>query len=395
VEKIAHFCQVETEQVVVVRDMPSIYQVPILLEQQGLIPLLQNTLHLDQMTIPQQLSLKGQQTWNSWKSLTMGPEHKFYEPVEIALVGKYTEFHDSYTSVIKALEHCAMACRRALKIRWIDSEHLEQSEKDSGLYHKAWHDVCTADGILVPGGFGVRGTEGMIGAARYARENNRPYLGICLGMQIAVIEYARNVCGFKNATSAEFLEKQKTSQRDSAIPTPVESSQPQDGLGKASALDLDSRSEHPVIAFMPEIDPKTLGGTMRLGLRRTMFQPGSEWSKMRKLYGEQDVIRERHRHRYEVNPEYIDRIQGQEAGGLHFVGKDSKGTRMEVVEIKEHPWFVGVQFHPEYLSRVLDPSPPYLGLVAASAGCLDEISELQVKKAKENGGNGVQTIQGF
>ncbi|KAF2401006.1 CTP synthase [Trichodelitschia bisporula] len=360
VEKIAHFCQVDVEQVIVVRDMPSIYQVPVLLEEQGLIPLLKQGLQLDATIEPDMLT-RGKHIWQQWRTLTT-PNQNFYEPLSIALVGKYTTFHDSYLSVIKALEHSAMRCRRRLTIMWVDSEHLEPAaqETDPAKYHKAWHNVCTADGILVPGGFGDRGTEGMIAAARWARENKRPYLGICLGMQIAVIEFARNVVGMAGATSEEFVAK--------------------DAEGKPAA-----KTDQLAIVFMPEIDKTTMGGTMRLGRRPTHFQPGSEWSKLRALYGGKETIDERHRHRYEVNPEVIARLQEK---GLAFVGKDDSGVRMEVVELAkevEHPWFVGVQFHPEYLSRVLEPSRPYLGFVAASAGVLAEVTESVGGRAEVNG----------
>lgn len=358
VNKIAHASQVEDEQVLAVHDMPTIYQVPILLEQQGLIPLLRNGLKLDDIKLDQPTVQKGHSIWEAWKNLTLAnPSH--LETVKIALVGKYVELHDSYMSVIKSLEHCAMRCKRKLEIIWVDAEDLESQNANQNpvKFHKAWHDVCTANGVLVPGGFGLRGTEGMMAAARWARDNKRPYLGICLGMQIAVIEYARSVCGISDATSEEFTKNAAGSEN--------------------------------VIVFMPEIDKTTMGGTMRLGRRPTLFQPGSEWSKLRALYSDKDgVIEERHRHRYEVNPEYIERL---EAAGLSFVGKDDQGIRMEIVEIKDHPWFVGVQFHPEYLSRVLDPSRPYLGFIAASAGCLDEITKQQqglADRTKANGING-------
>ena len=199
--------------------------------------------------------------------------------------------------------------------------------------------------------------EGMVAAAKWARENKKPYLGICLGMQIAVIEYARNVCGIPKATSEEF----------------------------------DSPGEN-VVIFMPEIDKATMGGTMRLGRRATHFQADSEWSKLRQLYGRQTDIHERHRHRYEVNPACVARL---EAAGLPFVGKDDTGERMEVIELKgDHPFFVGVQFHPEYLSRVLSPSPPYLGLVAASAGCLDEMIAQVQQRAQGNGDAGAEMANG-
>ena len=353
IEKIAHFCQVDFEQVVMVRDMPSIYQVPMLLEQQGLIPLLKKILALDSLTISPALTTKGRQTWAQWNSLT-GSQHRYQDAVTIALVGKYIELHDSYLSVLKSLEHSAMRCNRRLDLRWVDSEHLESSfrEKDPAKFHKAWHEVCTAQGVLVPGGFGERGTEGMIQAAKWAREMKTPYLGVCLGMQVAVIEHARHVCDIKDATSEEFK----------------------------------PNAEDKLIMFMPEVNKEHMGGTMRLGLRPTLFQEGSEWSRLRALYAGKTEILERHRHRYEVNPDYIERL---EKGGLSFVGKDDQGVRMEIVEIKDHPWFVGVQFHPEYLSRVLDPSRPYLGFVAASAGMLDTITKEYQNGIGVNGVEGV------
>jgi CTP synthase len=346
VEKIAHFCQVDTEQVVVVRDMPSIYQVPMLLEQQQLIPMVRQFLALDALTISPAMIEKGHHTWSQWQSLT-SHDTRYHDPVTIALVGKYVELQDSYLSVIKSLEHATMRCRRKLDIRWVDSDHLEPKcqKSDPEKFFTAWNQVVKASGILVPGGFGQRATEGMIAACTWARENKKPYLGICLGMQIAVIEYARNVCGIKDATSEEF----------------------------------NGDAENKLIMFMPEVDKTTMGASMRLGLRPTLFQQGSEWSRLRALYAGKTEILERHRHRYEVNPEFIDTL---ESAGLSFIGKDDAGVRMEVVEIKDHPWFVGVQFHPEYLSRVLDPSRPYLGFVAASAGVLEEVT----REYQEGGG---------
>lgn len=360
-DKVAQFCQVEPSQVVAVHDVESTYHVPLLLETQGLIPLLRDILRLDALLISPFLVDKGTRTWNSWKHLTSSQDHLF-QSVSIALVGKYTNLHDSYLSVIKSLEHAAMACSRKLNLVWVDASHLEEPTQANSPaeFHKAWHELCTAQGVLVPGGFGTRGTEGMIKAANWARKNNIPYLGICLGMQIAVIEFARNVCNLPNATSIE----------------------------------LDGNTLEPVVIFMPEIDRATLGGTMRLGIRPTIFQPKSEWSKIRALYSEDRdwssskdaeipkgavsgssqslplIISERHRHRYEVNPAYVDALT---AHGLSFVGRDEGGERMEILELADHPWFVGVQFHPEYLSRVLRPSKPYLGFVAASAGCLEEV----------------------
>ncbi|EEB09800.2 CTP synthase Cts1 [Schizosaccharomyces japonicus yFS275] len=281
----------------------------------------------------------GASMWASWKQLTSGHD-RLFKKVSIVLVGKYTHLQDSYISVIKSLEHSAMRCGRKLDLQWVEAADLENetNNTDPLRYHKAWHLVCSADGILVPGGFGTRGIEGMIAAAKWARENNTPYLGICLGLQVAVIEYARNVCGIEEATSSEF----------------------------------DPDAKEPVVIYMPEISKDKLGGTMRLGLRPTVFQAGSEWSKLRKLYGNRAEVLERHRHRYEVNPEYIERIQ---TAGLTFIGKDDRGERMEIIEKKDHPYYVGVQYHPEYLSKPLNPSVPLFGLVAASAGVLDRFLE--------------------
>jgi CTP synthase len=251
-----------------------------------------------------------------------------------------------------------MACARKLNLVWIDASNLEQSTLQSSpeAFHKAWHQLCTADGVLVPGGFGCRGTEGMIAAATWARTKPKPYLGICLGMQVAVVEYARNVCG----------------------------------IPEAASIEVNGQTTHPVVVFMPEIDKATMGGNMRLGLRPTLFQKDTEWSRLRKLYGGAHTVEERHRHRYEVNPDYIAKL---EQNGMDFIGKDDKGERMEIVELKDHPFFIGVQFHPEYLSRVLKPSPPYLGFVAASAGLLDQVLSKSMNAAgMVNGYNEVNGI---
>jgi CTP synthase len=356
-DKIAMFCQVEPEQVIGVHNVSSTYHVPLLLEKQGFLHVLSDLLKIQNVELPQSLVAKGQSTWKQWKALTTSQEHVF-DTVDIALVGKYVSLHDSYLSVIKSLEHAAMASRKKLNIIWVDASHLEHSARAENPqeYHAAWHALTTANGILVPGGFGTRGTEGMMLAAQWARTKKVPYLGICLGMQIAVIEYARHVCGLDGANSVE----------------------------------LDERTSHPMIVFMPEIDKVNLGGTMRLGARPTIFQENSEWSKLRALYGlGRTSVDERHRHRYEVNPEYIDQLQ---KAGLHFIGKDDKGERMEIVELKDHPWFVGVQFHPEYLSRVLAPSKPFLGFVSAAAGVFDEVMNASQANEADKLANGVDNI---
>lgn len=339
ISKIAMFCNLGPKQVLDVYDVSSTYHVPLLLQKQGLVDLLTRKLALDKIPISGRFRERGNGLLGKWRQLTTQHDRSF-ETVSIAMVGKYTHLQDSYLSVIKALEHSAMRCHRRLEILWIESSDLESESDEKAKYHQAWTKLCRADGILVPGGFGTRGTEGMIKAASWARENKKPYLGICLGLQIAVIEFARNVCKLEGANSEE----------------------------------LDPEAETKAVVFMPEGDREKLGGTMRLGARTTVFQPGSEKSKIRKLYGSADSVEERHRHRYEVNPELVETF---ESAGLKFVGRDTAGQRMQVLEMDDHPYYVATQYHPEYLSRVLDPSRPILGLVAAACGKLDEITKGQ------------------
>lgn len=397
INKIALYCDVERSQVVSVTDVASLYHVPLLLESQGLIKLVSEVLRLDLVNLSPSLVRRGGQTWNAWKELTISQDH-LYNSVSIALVGKYTDHPDSYHSVVKSLEHAAMACSRKLVLITVDAEHLEETTAISAPkeFHKAWHQIYEADGILIPGGFGERGCEGMISAIKTCRENKKPFLGVCLGLQLATIEFARNKCNLPEAKSEEF----------------------------------NAEAAVQMIKFMPEIDRTTMGASMRLGNRPTIFQPGSEWSKIYQLYREDSsssipttngttttalsngksetlslhgtsiangtavkippassdasplIIHERHRHRYEVNPDYVKQL---ERAGLNFVGRDDSGQRMEVLELKEHPYFVGVQFHPEYLSRVLRPSKPFLGLVAASAGILSEVTEGKKRRASSMG----------
>jgi CTP synthase len=248
------------------------------------------------------------------------------EEVHIAMVGKYTDLTDAYLSVIKSLQHAAMAVDRKLVIDWIEASHLE-TDWETKEHKAAWTMLRDADGVLVPGGFGDRGIEGKILAANYARTSSVPYLGICLGLQVATIEFCRNVLGMEGANSTEF----------------------------------EDNPDHAAVVFMPEISKTHLGGTMRLGSRPTLWQ--HEGSTIRKLYGEGESVDERHRHRYEVNPDLIERI---EAAGLVFVGKDESGQRCEIFELENHPYYVGVQFHPEFKSRPNRPSPPFLGLLKAA-----------------------------
>ncbi|KAJ8468896.1 hypothetical protein ONZ45_g17078 [Pleurotus djamor] len=367
-DKISMFCHVASDQVFGVHDVSSVYHVPLLLESQGIIEYLTNRLKLDTIQITEEMRDKGRSLATRWKEMTSVQE-RLYDTVQIALVGKYTDLKDSYMSVIKSLEHSAFRVQRKLIIHWVESSDLEPATQETNAkqYHDAWRSVVGAGGILVPGGFGTRGTEGMMLAIKYAREQKIPFLGICLGFQLAVIEWARNVLGLQNATSAEFV----------------------------------SDAEHPVIVFMPEISKTHMGGTMRLGLRPTIFQNDTEYqaspgasnpspssstsslssspptppptiaakpySKARRLYGSKQTIWERHRHRYEVNPQYVERLESV-PNGIRFTGKDEKGERMQVMELYDHPYFVGFQAHPEFCTRPLNPSPPFLGLVAAACG---------------------------
>ncbi|PTB41835.1 hypothetical protein M441DRAFT_26991 [Trichoderma asperellum CBS 433.97] len=358
IRKVARSCGVQYEQVIGVRDMDTIYQVPMLLEQEGLLKLLQKGLALDKVTQSPAQVKQGQHLWDLWKK-TVIPEHHL-EPVNIALVGKYVTLDDAYLSVRKSLEHSAMRCKRKLNLIPVDSEHLEKEMQtaDPIKYHNAWKAVCEANGVIVPGGFGSRGIEGMIEATKWARERKVPFLGICLGLQVAVQEYARNMLGYKHATSEEV----------------------------SGAL-----AEHRFVIFMPEGSKEQMGGTMRLGTRTTHFKPGTEWSKLRAMYEGAEVVEERHRHRYEVNPEYIDELEN---GGLAITSLDDQGVRVETIEIKDHPFFVGLQAHPELTSKVLSPSPPFLGFVAASAGCLDQITE-EINHKKDGLVNGTSGASHF
>ncbi|XP_035190045.1 CTP synthase 2 [Oxyura jamaicensis] len=325
-EKISMFCHVEPEQVIFIHDVSSTYRVPILLEEQGIIKYFKQRLNLPIDDQPSDLLMK-------WRKMADRYE-RLLKVCSIALVGKYTKLSDCYASVFKALEHSALAINHKLDLMYIDSTELERSTEveNSVKYHQAWHKLCKADGILVPGGFGIRGTEGKLQAISWARTKKKPFLGVCLGMQLAVVEFARNCLNLKDANSTEF----------------------------------DPDTKNPVVIDMPEHNPGDMGGTMRLGKRRTVFK--TQNSILRKLYGDEMFVEERHRHRYEVNPELTHSFEEK---GLKFVGHDTEGNRMEIIELENHPYFVGVQFHPEFSSRPMKPSPPYLGLLLAATGTLN------------------------
>jgi CTP synthase len=321
-QKISSFCHVPVSNVLSVHDVTNVYQVPLLLQSQNLHQLLEN-----------QLKFSAQDPdLGRWETMA-NQMSSWDDTVQICLIGKYTGLQDSYLSIIKALRHAAIACQHKLDLQWVEATDLEENNKE------AWTKVKQAQGIIVPGGFGNRGFDGKILAAQYCRESNKPYLGVCLGFQAMVVEYCRNVLNLEGANSAEF----------------------------------DEKSAHPVVFFMPEIDKTTMGGTMRLGSRVTnfthpTFDDGTS-SIMKRLYKNEDMIHERHRHRYEVNPDYVGQIHD---GGLKLVGRDETGERMEVAELPSHPYYVGAQYHPEFKSRPLHPSPPFHGLVLAAIGKLDE-----------------------
>ena len=317
--KLAAFCHVGEDAVVSAHDVSNLYQIPISLFEQSVLGKVSSHLGFE---VPQNLPIL-----DEWKEMADKVD-TLEDQVRIAMVGKYTGLSDSYLSVIKALQHSAFAVDRKLIIDWIESADLDPNDR-TDRYEEAWKILKEADGILVPGGFGNRGVEGKIAAANYARVNRVPYLGVCLGLQIATIEFCRNVLNLHGANSAEFDEE-----------APV----------------------HAVV-FMPEISKTHMGGTMRLGSKPTPFLVDD--CKIRRLYGDVDYVDERHRHRYEVNPDLIDRI---ESSGLKYVGKDETGKRCEIMELEGHPYYVGTQYHPEFKSRPGRPSPPFLGLLKAACG---------------------------
>ena len=321
-EKLAAFCHVSPEAVVSAHDVSNIYRIPILLDEQGVSEVLSKEIGFE---LPDSRPLL-----EDWIKMAETVDN-LDEVVKIAMVGKYTGLSDSYLSVIKALQHSSFEVNRKLQINWIEAENLDEKVKrdDAEKYNEAWKLLKESDGILVPGGFGIRGIEGKIKAAEYARLNKIPYLGVCLGLQIATIEFCRNVLGMEKANSTEF----------------------------------DENTPHPAVVFMPEISKTHMGGTMRLGTKPTPFLV--EDCKMKRLYGNKPHVDERHRHRYEVNPDLITRI---EEAGLIYVGKDETGQRCEIMELENHPFYVGTQYHPEFKSRPGRPSPPFLGLLKASIG---------------------------
>ena len=306
-DKIALFCNVQKKAVIENLDADSLYHVPLMLEKQGLADTVCEMLGIE----------KKDPDLKEWKALA-DKALNLKKKVKIALVGKYVSLHDAYISIVESLKHAGIANDADVDIKWVDSEDITDDN-----VNETFSDV---NGILVPGGFGNRGIEGKIKAIRYARENNVPFFGICLGMQLSVVEFARNVLNFKNANSAEF----------------------------------DEKTEYPVIDIMAEQkEIENMGGTMRLGLYPCKLTDGLI---CKSLYG-QDLIYERHRHRYEFNNKYIEEF---EKAGMKISGRSPSETLVEIVEIPSHKWFVGVQFHPEFKSRINRPHPVFLGFVKAA-----------------------------
>ena len=330
-EKLALFCDVKKEHVLENLDAESLYEVPLKLEKEGFADAVCEILNLPKKT-------PDLTAWEEMVKRERTPEHE----VTVGLVGKYVALHDAYLSVAESLKHGGIAESCKVHIKWIDSEDLEKENGEALL-----SDV---DAIIVPGGFGKRGTDGKIKAIRYARENKVPFLGLCLGMQLTIVEFARNVCGISDADSSEFNED----------------------------------TQNPVIYLMPEQNGVVnLGGTLRLGAYPCKLKPGTLASR---LYGEagtqpggqdntgsicgqdnagQNVISERHRHRYEVNNAYKDVLT---AKGLVFSGESPDGRIMEMAEIPDHPYFIATQAHPEFKSRPDAAHPLFKGLVEAAIG---------------------------
>ena len=306
--KIALFCNVPVSHVLQNLDVEYLYEAPLAMEREKLADVVMQSLGLE----------KRKPDLTDWEAMVENLRHPD-KTVNIAMVGKYTQLHDAYLSVVEALKHGGIACKAKVEITWIDSEELNEKNLDQRLYQ--------VDGILVPGGFGGRGTEGMILAAQYARVHKIPYLGICLGMQMAIVEFARHVLDYEDANSIE----------------------------------LAPETTHPVIALMPDQeDIEDLGGTLRLGSYPCVL---ADDSLSLKLFGQKE-IQERHRHRYEVNNAYRKELAEK---GMTIAGTSPDGHIVEMIEIPSHPFFVGTQGHPEFKSRPNHAHPLFRGFVQAAA----------------------------
>lgn len=306
--KLSLFCSVPREAVIEARDTKNIYEIPLVFERQGLADLITDRLHLPDCS-------PDSTAWEQMVSKMKKPENE----VNLVIVGKYTQNGDAYISITEALKHGGIANNAEVNIKWVESDHLEETT-DVSKY------LSGADGIVVPGGFGYRGVEGKIKAVQYARENKVPYLGLCYGLHMAVIEFARNVLGFKDANTIE----------------------------------CDPDTKYPVINLMEDQKKVAdMGGTMRLGSYPCKLDPESNAFK---AYGT-DLIHERHRHRYEFNNEYREQFV---SNGIRLAGLSPDENLVEIIEIKDHPWFVATQFHPEFKSQALKPHPLFKGFIKAA-----------------------------
>ena len=306
-KKIALFCNVEPDCVIQNTTAETLYEVPLLMAREG----------LDEVVCRKLGLITHQPDLREWSAMVKR-EKAAHRKVRIALVGKYTQLHDAYLSVVESLNHAGTANDAIVDIQWVNSEDVTDDN--------AAEKLAGCSGILVPGGFGDRGIEGMIAACRYARENHIPYFGICLGMQMAVIEFARHVLGWEDATSSEFSDT----------------------------------TRHPVIALMPDqVNVTDKGGTMRLGKYPCVLAEGTHSYE---LYGAAEIS-ERHRHRFEFNNDYREAMQEK---GMVLAGLSPDGRLVEIVEVPDHPWFVGAQFHPEFKSRPDRPHPLFYGFVKAA-----------------------------
>src|SRR5690625_2693416 len=307
-EKISLFCDINEKAVIEMRDADTLYQVPISLQEQ----------HLDQLTCDHLGLDCGEADMEEWNKL-VDKVRNLSGKVDIGLVGKYVELPDAYLSAVESLKHAGFVYDTDIEVHWINSEELDKETIQAELSH--------VDGIIVPGGFGNRGIDGKIEAIQYARENNIPFMGIGLGMQLSIVEFARNVLGLKNAHSTE----------------------------------INPETSHPIIDLLPEQkEISTLGGTLRLGSFPCHLKDGT---KTKEAYDHANVVEERHRNRYEFNNVYRGQMEEE---GFVFSGTSPDGQLVEIIELQDHPWFVATQFHPEFKSRPTKPHALFQGFIGAT-----------------------------